>query len=133
MCAVDDAEPFKFTAGRVERRARKEHFCDECQRKIARGESYAYIAGVVDSGWAEFHTCRHCEAAGSWLVVMCGGYPLTMLRDELADHRTEYPASGVLETLQDAVEARWHDGADVVPDVDSIRADARRCMEALAA
>jgi hypothetical protein len=130
MCAIDDSEPFKFTNGEVKRKARTEHTCDECWRKIKAGEIYTYLTGIsgYNSKWESYRTCQHCVAAGLWIQVACGGYPLTMLRDELTEHRREYPESTTLRGLLDSVENRWSNGSDNVPNLDAIIADAKRCI-----
>lgn len=42
------------------RRARKEHVCNECREKIARGERYEYVSGVWDGRPDSFKTCLLC-------------------------------------------------------------------------
>jgi hypothetical protein len=133
MCAIEDAEPFQFCRKANIKRAAKSHTCTECYRTINLGEPYTYIAGVIDDRWESYYTCRHCDAAGTWLDVVCSGYPLTMLRDELDEHRTEFPTSTVLDQLWEAVEAKWSNGEAPIPDAVEIQTDARRCMEALTA
>ena len=42
------------------RKARKEHVCGECGRKIARGESYERSAGLFDGKILTDKTCPDC-------------------------------------------------------------------------
>lgn len=125
MCAVDGAEPFKVSES-AKRIARRDHTCDECERIIRAGESYSYVRGLDDYGWASYHTCRHCAAAGAWLDVMCGGYPLGGLLEEIEEYERGY-GSPVLGDLLNSTRARWRDGQSPVPDVEALKADARRC------
>lgn len=85
MCAVDDTDDWTFFRDSI-RTARKVHECRECRRMIERGESYHYATGLFDGQWFTFHVCRHCDAAGSWMRVVCGGWLLGELKDELRGH-----------------------------------------------
>lgn len=41
-------------------KARKEHSCEECGRKILPGETYEYVSGLWDDWFDTFKTCQHC-------------------------------------------------------------------------
>lgn len=43
-------------------RARKEHKCDACRRRIDPGEYYTISAGVDMGRFTSFKMCVHCEA-----------------------------------------------------------------------
>lgn len=45
-------------------RARKEHECCACERKIERGRLYHYTASLCDGHWATYHHCARC-----WAIV----------------------------------------------------------------
>ena len=123
MCMLsDDYEPWQVHR-RKERRARKQHSCTECGRRIFSGENYVEVVGLFDGQWSRFTTCRHCEAASEWLIVACGGYPYTMLGEELHEHR---PANdSVLDRLYEGFRAKWDQGTAPVPLSSVVVADAK--------
>lgn len=41
-------------------KAKKQHRCEECGRKIVPGETYEYTAGLWDGSFWSFKTCSHC-------------------------------------------------------------------------
>ena len=60
-CTVEtdcDEGPSFFSSR--ERKARKEHKCNECRRIISPGETYEYIAGVWDGSFDTYKTCSDC-------------------------------------------------------------------------
>lgn len=84
MCTTD-FDP--WTVYRSEtRRARKQHACTECGRKIESGETYRYIVGMIDGDWSDYKQCEHCQAAATWLQVVCNGYLLDGILEELREH-----------------------------------------------
>ena len=42
------------------RKARQQHICCECRKKIAAGETYEYISGIWDGQAEDFKTCEKC-------------------------------------------------------------------------
>jgi len=70
------------------RRARKPHHCDECGRTIQPGETYRTCVGLTDH-WYGNKSCGQCTAALHWLTVVCRGYLLGDILDELAQHTEE--------------------------------------------
>lgn len=130
MCAIDDAEPFdEYQQENVAAAASAK--CDECGRQLRLDEIHRYVRGKYEDEWHEFRSCQHCDAAGVWLVRVCGGYPITMLSEELHEHCDEYPASGVLADLCRAIDNRWNDGKNPMPDKARIREDADMCLASL--
>jgi hypothetical protein len=129
MCAIDNCEPWAVVST-WERKARKAYYCTECARMIRQREAYTHVKGKTedDPGWSEFRICRHCKAAGAWLQIVCGGYPLTMLIDELDEHAREYPASELLPELLISIRDRWNDGQAPIPPIADLEADAWRCL-----
>lgn len=133
MCAVDDAEPWDFCS-ETERRAAKPHTCAECGRRVAVGERYHHLVGVMDGRWSTWRTCAHCIAAGAWMSTVCSGYLLGDLLTELVEHWDEGYRSIPFARLVVGVKRRWHGGRDPIPDADQVRALAREMMrEAVAA
>lgn len=51
----------------VERRARKEHTCSTCGRKIGKGETYLVGSGIFDSRWVDWKMCAHCNVMLGYL------------------------------------------------------------------
>lgn len=123
MCMVDDADGWEFYSERQVKAARKAHRCEECGRTIAVGEPYRYAVGRYDGYVGDYHHCRHCEAAGEWLVVACNGYLFGGVLADLQEH-TEHPEldSPLLRALIEGILAGWHGGADPVPDKAAVRA-----------
>jgi hypothetical protein len=114
VCAIDDAEPWDVYRVSV-RTARKAHRCTECGRPIAVGESYRFLTGLLDGRWSTYRTCAHCLAAGEWLDVMCGGYLLGGLAEELREHwESGYQAMDFARLIA-GLRWSWHDGRDPVP------------------
>lgn len=114
MCAVDDAEP--WTVSREETpRARKQWRCGECGRGILPGERYHLLVGLSGGIWHKHRWCAHCNAAGIWLAIACGGYPTGMLREELIEHWNEGYRSLPFARLIAGQRRGWHEGRDPIP------------------
>lgn len=88
MCAIDDCEPWKVYSHYM-RRARKDHQCTECHRVVGKGETYKRINAMLDDSWWNEAICEHCLAAATWMEVVCGGYLLEGLLEELTEHWSE--------------------------------------------
>lgn len=129
MCAIDDAEYWKVSRTEM-RTARKLWSCEECGRRIVPGERYQFLTGCLDSHWSVHRTCLHCTAAGEWLNEVCGGYPISMLREELIEHWNEGFRSIAYGRLVVAQKLRWHDGRDPVPDSAAVAELAKQMMRA---
>lgn len=115
MCAIEDCESWEVVT--VEsRRARREHVCTECRRIIRAGETYRYVGGLTYGGWSSDKTCQHCEAMAGFMHVMCNGYPIGRLHEELVEHFRDGYASIPLGRLIACMRLKWHDGADPVPE-----------------
>lgn len=54
-----DYDPPSFSSQQL-RKARKQHRCEECGRKILPGETYEYVSGLWDGWFGDFKTCHHC-------------------------------------------------------------------------
>jgi len=60
-CECDfDGDPVNVWNVR-ERKARKEHECDECLRTIQPGEKYIYSSFLFDGGWNSSKRCVQCN------------------------------------------------------------------------
>lgn len=62
FCDYDPAEVYE----RCDRKARKQHLCDECRRKINPGEKYENVFGVWEGRADTFKTCSHCLDLRRW-------------------------------------------------------------------
>lgn len=116
MCAVDDCEP--WVASKQEtRRARKPWRCCECGRIIAVGEQHQFLSGrTSDSdGWVEHRWCQHCDAAAVWMQVVCNGYLIGGLQEELREHWESGYQSLPFARLIAGMRWRWHDGRAAIP------------------
>lgn len=129
MCAIDDLEPSTVWSEKW-RTARKAHPCGECDRTIAPSERYHFVSALTDGHWSDHRTCAHCAAAGTWLHEVCGGYPTSMLREELAEHWNQGFRSVPFGRLVVGVQRRWHDGRDPVPDSAVVAGLAKQMMRA---
>jgi hypothetical protein len=69
--------------------ARKEHRCDDCNRKIQVGEPYLRAFGLYDGAFNLKH-CQQCTAAIEWLNRICGGWLWNAVAEDLADHWQEH-------------------------------------------
>lgn len=87
MCSYDDDYPDFWSDG--VRRARKEHSCGGCLRKIEPGETYNYASCLMDGAFSTYKVCEHCFAAGQWIVKVCHYHPWTNLDVELEEHYRE--------------------------------------------
>jgi hypothetical protein len=94
MCAIDGAE-YNDVHRITHVRARKTHVCEECTRSIAPGEVHQRLDALYEGRWILARTCAHCEAAGVFLDVLCGGYLVGGMGEELADHWDEYGTLGL--------------------------------------
>lgn len=54
-----DADPPEFCHHEI-RKARKQHKCYECRRKIEPGERYEHVSGKWDGGLASMSVCLDC-------------------------------------------------------------------------
>lgn len=89
MCDIDYDPPQFYT--QADRKARKEYRCDECFRKIIKGETYRNHFGVYDNNkGTTFRTCIHCCVAVDWLMKQCNGYTHGNVMYEILEHAEEY-------------------------------------------
>lgn len=109
MCAIDYCdERFSVYWKRWNVTARKEHSCDECNRKIAKGEKYLYAFGVYDGNGDSYHTCSHCAVAVKWLTDNCGGFLHGGVLEDIEEHINDYPdiRTGLIR-LAIGMKRRW--------------------------
>lgn len=66
-CYCDYDAPSVFSSRMV--KARKQHRCDECRRRISVGERYSYVFGVWDGYPDSFHVCAHCEEIRNFVSI----------------------------------------------------------------
>lgn len=121
MCRVLEAESWDVVRN-IYRTARTEHQCGECHRTIKKGESYEYTTGMIDSHWSSFYTCGHCKAASKWLDMVCGGYMMEEILEELDEHWYEYPEfrSLWLARVIAGMRHQWNNGRMEVPELPPI-------------
>lgn len=90
MCRIDDGERNDVSLHEY-RRAAKGHNCGECDRSIAKGETYRMDKTLYDSYWSTWRTCSHCDIGRAWLSRECGGWMFEEVREEIQEHAEEYP------------------------------------------
>lgn len=115
MCAVDFADPADLWNHET-RTARKPHPCSDCARTIEPGERYMHHTWLYDGRWDRAKQCRHCVALGDWMEVLCGGYLVGGLMEELTEHWDEGYRSFAVGRWMIHMRRRWRDGADPVPE-----------------
>ena len=71
-------------------KARKQHVCYECGKRIEIGEEYQYIFGVWDGDASSFHTCEPCADLRESLegIGFCSTYG--DLKSDHAEYLSEY-------------------------------------------
>jgi hypothetical protein len=94
MCRIDGAERVNIFQS-ADRKARKEHRCDECRRTILPGEVYHYEFGELEGDPETYRTCQHCLVAREWLLKNCEGWIYTQVMEEIWEHVEEYPKLGL--------------------------------------
>lgn len=81
-CPLSESDDRATVYNVDQRRARKEHVCDECRDPIARGELHEYITMLFDAAWSNFRMCLLCSEIGDHFS--CGnGRLLETLWDDL--------------------------------------------------
>lgn len=116
MCSIDSADPCDVY--HVEqRRAAKDHHCYECGNQISIGTVHKVVTMLYDRQWTTARLCAHCVAAGRWLDLVCGGYLIGGLHEELSEHWNEDPIyrSHWLGRAIIGMQRRWR-GMDPLPD-----------------
>jgi hypothetical protein len=67
-------------------KARKEHKCGECYRKIEPKETYVRTATIYEGELNAYKTCLQCMEVKHWLARNCDGYVYTHCYEDLRDH-----------------------------------------------
>ena len=65
-CYCDDGPTPSIYDVRVYR-AKKQHVCEECSRKIQKGELYERVFGVWEGRPEVFRSCEHCRDLRVWV------------------------------------------------------------------
>ena len=91
MCMMDysDGTVTHIEQGRYVK-ARREHKCMECARRIDAGETYFAEVYVFDGRITRHKTCAHCMVVRNWLSDECGGWLYTAVKEDAADHASGY-------------------------------------------
>jgi hypothetical protein len=63
-CPLQEADETCTVWNETDRRARKEHVCDECREPITRGELHKYITSLFDGHWDTYRMCLLCDEIG---------------------------------------------------------------------
>ncbi len=87
MCSIDyyDGETCDFYSVKNPK-ARKEHNCCECGRKINIGEKYYYHSGSWGGDFQTYKNCSHCDSGAKLLMENCNGYVFEGMQEDLKEH-----------------------------------------------
>lgn len=132
MCMYDDSDGFEFSHEKLVR-ARKQHACSECSRKIEPGEIYETFAGRYEGWFTTTKTCAHCCAARRWLIVVCSGWVFEAVEMDLAEHVTGEESelrSAPLTRLLRWMRADWRDRNGNLRPVEAVEAVVVRAIDA---
>lgn len=134
MCMIVD-EDYWAVYDATDRRARKQHVCGECGRRIAPGEVYNAAGGLdsYGSGWHHHKTCAHCDTAARWLHVVCGGWCFGARREDLGEHVVGHESwlrSAPLTRLYRWMSAGWRDRDGDLRSVEDVQALTDRAIAA---
>lgn len=89
MCRIDYADDGQWLKPPGDRRAIKDHRCEDCGRVITKGETYTYCVYLAEGDFGTTKMCAQCNAAGRWLRVVCGGHFYPGVIEELREHWDE--------------------------------------------
>ncbi len=108
-----DWEPLRFSR-EEERRARKEHRCEECAARILPGETYVYGCGKTADGFFEYKQHLLCRDACVWIRDVLEGecIPFGGLREWWLDEGKGWiPGERRWDGTKSASRALWLIGA----------------------
>ena len=83
---VGDYSPPEFYFAYI-RKARKEHICLECKRKILPGENYERVSAKYEGWFADFKTCSDCIKTRE--AFFCEGWFHEGIWDAIHEHLLE--------------------------------------------
>ena len=83
---VDGYELPEFSDSRIYK-AKKDHVCTECYRKILPGEKYERVFGKWDGAVETYKTCSDCLSVRD--VFFCGSWGYTSIWEDLYSHIAE--------------------------------------------
>ena len=107
MCMIEACDSYTTALDLGERKARKDHRCNECYRTINKGELYEYFYGIGEGGLFTNKTCSHCQVAVSWLNAECDGYVFESVREDILEHVREGIYGYDLARLYVGMRRRW--------------------------
>lgn len=89
MCMADYSEDRVTMISERITRARKQHKCAECNRRIEPGEQYLTEFYVFDGEHSSHKTCGHCQVVRKWLNDECGGWVYGAVEEDIREHSWE--------------------------------------------
>lgn len=89
MCMIDMADERVTVISERIGRARKQHKCDECSRRIEPGEQYLAEFYKSDGRTENHKTCSHCQVVRKWLNDECGGWIYGGVEEDIREHSWE--------------------------------------------
>lgn len=89
------------------RKARKQHYCCECQTTIESGERYKHTSALTrDREWYTSKTCLDCTSASALVCSWTVGQMWTEIEDALAEAPDDGIPWGVIAELTPGARAR---------------------------
>lgn len=99
MCMFDGNDDYSTIWDEQHRTARVAHCCEECGRRIERGERYLYVSSLFEGKWDHFRFCAHCQVCQAWLRRECGGFLVYGVAEDLGQHWDDNPICRTTELL----------------------------------
>ena len=70
------------------KKSRKDHKCEFCGRKIPKGSSCKYEAGVYEGDFQSYYLCNRCvEAFSEWDIDLSDGFSCGEFYDYAYEHK----------------------------------------------
>ena len=94
------------------RKARKDHRCSSCGRRIRKGSHYEYQASIDSGEWGHWKQCMRCTAAIEQLDVADGDHCIFpgYVHETLHDEAVTIGWRALREKLRDWIDARLTKG-----------------------
>lgn len=116
MCRADAYDSSWEFHRQKNKKARKPHVCDECNRTIEPGEIYTDTFGKSEGDIVQHCLCQHCCVPVRWLIENCGGWVFWEVREEIEEHAVEYPEfAPPLRSIADGMLAKWAGPSGLMP------------------
>ena len=109
MCMAEGADSWPRFYTAHHRKARKQHECHECNRRIDIGETYERASLECEGSVYSFNTCRQCVAARAWIEAVCGTFLHQGVLEDLKEHIEEGYNPRWLNIAVSGMQRKWRD------------------------